>query len=277
MPRPFMVALLGLILIANAAPVALASPRDASTLAVNTPLYQEEWSEDGTYVEEYPVTEEVPASSGWVDENGIWHEAAPAEEPYVLPDYSGFTMPGLTPDTLTETVLTDIDAFWAAEFAANGNDYYAAGMIPVTEEMASSCGNFGPYDNPAAFCPQEDAVYYSVPLGQDIQTSVGDFAWITVLAHEYGHHVQVVLGIEHENSIDRELQADCFAGSYARRALQQGYLQEGDVSEAVLMNILGGDPVEMDEMTEGAHGSSDYRVTAFMEGYFNGSTTCMSY
>lgn len=277
MPRPILVALLSLILIVNAVPVALASPHDASTLAGHSPLYQEEWSEDGTYVEEYPVTEEVPANGGWVDENGVWHDPAAAEEPYVEPDYSGFMMPGLTPDNLTETVLTDIDAFWAAEFAANGNDYYAAGMIPVTEEMSSSCGPFGPYDNPAAFCPLEDAIYYSVPLGQDIQTSVGDFGWITVLAHEYGHHVQLVLGIEHEQSIDRELQADCFAGAYARRALQQGFLQEGDVTEAVLMNILGGDPVEMDEMTQGAHGSSDYRVTAFMESYFNGSTTCMSY
>lgn len=294
MPRPFMVALLSLILGVSAAPSALASPIDASPSAGTTPLFQDDWSDDGTYVEDYPVTEDVPANAGWVDENGVWHESAPAdsgwvdengvwhestptEDSYTLPDYSGFTMPGLTPDNLTETVLTDIDAFWAAEFAANGNAYYAAGLIPVTEELYSSCGTLGPYDNPAAFCPLEDAVYYSIPLSQDITTSVGDFAWITVLAHEYGHHVQLVLGIEHELSIDRELQADCLAGAYARRALQQGYLQEGDVTEAVLMNILGGDPVEMDEMTQGAHGSSDYRVTAFMEGYFNGSTTCMSY
>lgn len=276
MPRPFMVALLSCILIASAVPAAFASPRDAS-LPGTQPLFQDNWSDDGTYVEDYPVTDEVPVDPGWVDENGVWHPSAAADEPYELPDYSGFTMPGLTPDNLTESVLTDIDAFWAAEFAANGNDYYAAGMIPVTEEMNSSCGAFGPYDNPAAFCPLEDAVYYSVPLSQDITTSVGDFAWITVLAHEYGHHIQQVLGIEHELSIDRELQADCFAGSYARRALQQGFLQEGDVTEAVLMNILGGDPVEMDETTQGAHGSSDYRVTAFMEGYFSGSTACMSY
>ena len=98
MPRPFMVALLSLILLVNAAPGTFAASRDAAPLAASTPLYQEEWSEDGTYVEEYPVTDEVPAANGWVDENGVWHEAAPAEEPYQLPDYSGFTMPGLAPD-----------------------------------------------------------------------------------------------------------------------------------------------------------------------------------
>ena len=43
------------------------------------------------------------------------------------------------------------------------------------------------------------------------------------------------------------------------------------------MAMLGGDPVELDETVEGAHGSSDYRVTSFMEGYFNGSATCLAY
>ena len=201
-----------------------------------------------------------------------FQEDVPAED-----ELSSFTMPGLTPDTLTVTVLGDIDAFWAAELGALGRDYYAAGMIPVSDVVYSSCGQFGPYDNPAAYCPLDQAVYYSVPLGQEIQTSVGDFAWITVLAHEWGHHVQVLLGIEPEQTIDRELQADCLAGAYAQRALQQGFLQEGDVTEAVVMTILSGDPIEMEEMADGAHGSSDYRVTSFMEGYFNGAATCLAY
>jgi predicted metalloprotease len=192
-------------------------------------------------------------------------------------EFSGFTMPGLTPDNMTESVLNDIDAFWAEELAAQGKDYYPAGKSPVTEVVYSSCGQFGPYDNPAAFCPLDDTVYYSVPLSQDITTQIGDFAWITVLAHEWGHHVQLVLGIEHELTIDRELQADCFAGAYAQRALRQGFLQEGDVTEAMVMNIMSGDPIEMEEMADGAHGSSDYRVTSFMEGYFNGTAACLAH
>jgi predicted metalloprotease len=192
-------------------------------------------------------------------------------------ELSSFTMPGLAPDNFTETVLADIDAFWAGELGNMGYDYYAAGMIPVSDIVYSSCGEFGPYDNPAAYCPLDEALYYSAPLSQEIQTTVGDFAWITVLAHEWGHHLQILLGIEHELSIDRELQADCFSGAYAQHALQVGFLQEGDVTEGALMTILGGDPIEMDEMTEGAHGSSDYRLTAFMEGYFNGAGTCLEY
>jgi predicted metalloprotease len=201
-----------------------------------------------------------------------FQEEVPAED-----EFSSFTMPGLTTDNFSETVLADVDAFWAAELGALGYDYYAAEIVPISETVASSCGQFGPYDNPAAYCPLDESVYYSVPLGQDIQATVGDFAWITVLAHEWGHHVQVLLGIVPDYTIDRELQADCFAGAYAQRALQQGFLQEGDVTEAVVMTILSGDPVEMEEMVDGAHGSSDYRVTAFMEGYFNGAATCLAY
>lgn len=225
------------------------------------------------------------ASETWVDPNATgetwsdptatdtWTDPA-AEETWTQPDFSGFTMPGLTPDNLTDSVLADIDAFWAEEFAARGVSYYAADIVPVSETMTTNCGPFGPYDNPAAFCPLEDAIYYSVPLSSDVTSQVGDFAWITVLAHEWGHHVQLLMNIEPAMSMERELQADCFAGSYAQRALLNGFLQEGDVSEAVMMNIMGGDPVEISETAAGAHGSSDYRVTAFMQGYFNGADVC---
>jgi predicted metalloprotease len=223
------------------------------------------------------VAAAVTVSTPLIDVQPRFQEEGVADEAIAEDEYSSFTMPGLAPDNLTETVLADIDAFWAGELANLGHDYYSAGMVPVTDVVQSSCGQFGPYDNPAAYCPADDSVYYSVPLGQEIQTTVGDYAWITVLAHEWGHHVQVVLGITPELTIDRELQADCFSGAYAQRALQQGFLQEGDISEAVMMAILSGDPIELDEMADGAHGSGDYRVTSFMEGYFNGAATCLEY
>jgi hypothetical protein len=225
------------------------------------------------------------AAETWVDPNATgetwtdpaatdtWTDPA-AEETWTQPEFSGFTMPGLTPDNLTESVLADIDAFWATEFAARGVTYKAAEVVPVSDTMSTNCGPFGPYDNPAAFCPLEDAIYYSVPLSSDVTSAVGDFAWITVLAHEWGHHVQLLMNIETRMSMERELQADCFAGAYAQRALLNGFLQEGDVTEAVVMNIMGGDPVELSNTAQGAHGSSDYRVTAFMQGYFNGANVC---
>ncbi|MCA9879738.1 MAG: neutral zinc metallopeptidase [Thermomicrobiales bacterium] len=292
MPRRPLLAL-ALALLIGAAPVpALAAP-DVVAVPQAT-LSQEEWVQDAngewvpaeTWTGADPAAAWTPpettaseawydpATDTWVDPNaGAWAEPA-ADDGWVQPEFSGFTMPGLTPDNLTETVLSDIDAFWAEEFAARGVTYYAAEIVPVTDTMTTNCGPFGPYDNPAAFCPLEDAIYYSVPLSSDVSTQVGDFAWITVLAHEWGHHVQLLMGIEAAMSMERELQADCFAGAYAQRALLNGFLQEGDVTEAVVMNILGGDPVELSETAQGAHGSSDYRVTAFMQGYFNGADRC---
>ena len=223
------------------------------------------------------VTAGFPAAAAPITGRAPAPDVAHAQDEAIFEDgFLAFNMPGITPDNITEMVLVDIDAFWAAEFAANQLDYYAAGSMPVSDVVFSSCGEFGPYDNPAAFCPLDDTVYHSVPLSQEIRTTVGDFAWIAILAHEWGHHVQHLLAIDPELTIDRELQADCFSGAYAQRALQQGFLQEGDITEAVVITILSADPIDMEEMAPGAHGSGDYRVTSFMQGYFGGSPSCLA-
>lgn len=272
MPRRSLLALLFAVFL-GAMPLAVVAAPMPGVMQPQT-LHQDEATSQETWTDPATVDtwSDPAAGETWTDPNVSGEEAYVAEE-----DLSGFTMPGMTPDNFTDSVLADIDAFWSEEFALNGNNYYPAEIVPVTEVVASQCGDFGPYDNPAAFCPLEDIVYYSVPLSSDINTAVGDFAWITVLAHEWGHHVQFLLGIEPALTIDRELQADCFAGAYAQRAQRMGFLQEGDVTEALVMNIMSGDPVEMGEDVHGAHGSSDYRVTWFMQGYFNGTTACFQY
>ena len=138
MSRRLIQALLVLAMVATAAPAA-ASPRDPGAPAA-------------TILTRYQ--EDPGANQGLAEDQ-----------------FSGFTMPGLTPDNLTVTVLGDIDAFWSDELAAQGKDYYPAGAVAVTEPVSSSCGQFGPYDNPAAYCPLDDTVYYSVPLSQEIETS----------------------------------------------------------------------------------------------------------
>jgi predicted metalloprotease len=260
MPRRLLGALCALLLASTIASPAVAAPvvsGDAGSIAGVRVHFQDD------------ATGGEAATDQWVDD-GSGDQALADDQ------FSAFEMPGLTSDNLTDMVLGDIDAYWSTALGAEGFDYYAAGVTPVTDVVQSGCGQFGAYDNPAAFCPVDDTVYVSVPLAQQIQSDVGDFAWITVLAHEWGHHVQTVLGIQQELSINRELQADCFAGTYAQRAKQQGFLQEGDVSEAVLITMLSADPIEMPESADGAHGSADYRVTAFMQGYLNGAATCLS-
>jgi hypothetical protein len=243
--------------ITSPAIAAPAVPEDTGSLASTKVHFQDD------------STGEDAATDQWVDD-GSGDQALSDDQ------FSAFEMPGLTSDNLTDMVLGDIDAFWSGELGTQGFNYYAAGITPVADVVQSSCGPFGPYDNPAAYCPLDDTVYVSVPLAQQIQSDVGDFAWITILAHEWGHHVQMVLGIQQELSINRELQADCFSGTYAQRAKQQGFLQEGDVSEAVLITMLSADPIDLPETADGAHGSGDYRVTAFMQGYLNGANACIN-
>jgi uncharacterized protein len=260
MPGRLLGALCALLLVSTIASPTLAAPA-VPTAAGNGAGSNVHFQDD--------VTGEEAASDQWVDD-GSGDQALADDQ------FSAFEMPGLTSNNLTDLVLGDIDAFWSTELGTQGLDYYAAAITPVTDVVQSGCGQFGAYDNPAAFCPIDDTVYVSVPLAQQIQGDVGDFAWITVLAHEWGHHVQLVLGIQQDLSINRELQADCFAGTYAQRARQQGFLQEGDVSEAVLITMLSADPIDMAETADGAHGSADYRVTAFMQGYLNGASACIN-
>src|SRR3954462_3477451 len=196
MPRRVTQALIALtLLITAASPAAAAAVVTVSTPPIN---WQPRFQDEGT-----------------------------GDEQIAEDEFSSFTMPGLAPDNLTESVLTDIDAFWAGELANLGDDYYSAGMVPVADVVQSSCGQFGPYDNPAAYCPLDDTVYYSIPLGQDIQTNVGDYAWITVLAHERGHHVRAVLGTEPELPMAGELQAACSSGPYASMRCSRASYKKG--------------------------------------------------
>jgi hypothetical protein len=71
-----------------------------------------------------------------------------------------------------------------------------------------------------------------------------------------------------------ELQADCFAGAYTNEAGQQGLLDSGDITEAVMVSADAGDPVGLPQDAPGRHGTNDDRITAFMRGYLDGVTGC---
>ena len=94
------------------------------------------------------------------------------------------------------------------------------------------------------------------------------------MAHEWGHHLQTLLGIAPAPGNTFELQADCLAGAYASDAGQRGLLDPGDITEAVAMAATAGDPLGLPQDTPGAHGINDDRITAFMRGYLGGVDAC---
>jgi predicted metalloprotease len=126
----------------------------------------------------------------------------------------------------------------------------------------------------AFYCPPEEVIYYAPAGLATHRRRIGDFAPIVVMAHEWGHHLQTLLGTAPSPGNTFELQADCRAGAYASDAGQRGLLDPGDITEAVAMSATAGDPLGLPQDTPGAHGINDDRITAFMRGYLGGVEAC---
>jgi predicted metalloprotease len=103
-------------------------------------------------------------------------------------------------------------------------------------------------------------------VGERLGTD-GDMAAVNILAHEWGHAMQQVLGISHSATKPHELQADCFAGAFANHAYQQGYIEEGDIEEAQMGMAQVGD-------ARNSHGTPKERLDAFSKGYESGVGVC---
>ena len=144
------------------------------------------------------------------------------------------------------------------------------------------------------YCPADQLVYFDLDFLVQLQQqfgAVGDLAAQYIVAHEYGHHVQNLLGVssrgqpaaaaepgpgQRSYSVALELQADCFAGAWARNADERGLLEQGEISEALNAAAAVGDDriqsqagmtVDPDSFT---HGTSEQRVQWFRRGYDTG-------
>jgi len=143
------------------------------------------------------------------------------------------------------------------------------------------------------YCPGDQKVYIDLGFYDDLKKrfgAPGDFAQAYVIAHEIGHHVQNLLGIERRAreaqqqnpsqqnalSVRLELQADCLAGIWAHDAQAGGYLEAGDAEEALNAAASIGD--DRIQKSAGArvspesftHGSSEQRVSWFRRGLQSG-------
>jgi uncharacterized protein len=189
-------------------------------------------------------------------------------------------------------VLDDVQSTWSEIFARTGRKYQRAKLVLFTGSTRSGCGQgsaeVGPF-----YCPSDGRVYIDLEFYRELDRrfdAPGDFAQAYVIAHEIGHHVQNLLGIqkqarrlaqggaeENEISIRQELQADCFAGVWAHETNRRNILQGGDVEEGLQAAAAIGDDT-LQRRSEGrvspeswTHGSSEQRVTWFKKGYETGS------
>jgi predicted metalloprotease len=188
-------------------------------------------------------------------------------------------------------VVGDVQDFWAQEFQAAGRDYPRATLVLFKGQTSTGCGPGSAATGPF-YCPLDSMAYIDLSffnqLAQQFEAP-GDFPQAYVIAHEIGHHVQNVLGIDdkvqeeaasggdqNELSVRLELQADCLAGVWARSTYERGILEEGDLDEGInAASQIGDDRIQ--EKTQGridpesfTHGSAEQRSRWLQEGYDKG-------
>jgi predicted metalloprotease len=192
-------------------------------------------------------------------------------------------------------VLGETEDTWSAIFQARGAQYVPPKLVLYRDEMPTACGTGSAAAGPF-YCPLDRKVYLDLGFFQQLSDEFqapGLFAEAYVLAHEVGHHVQNQLGIAdkvraaqeraseaqgNQLSVRLELQADCFAGVWAKHADQTKHiLEQGDVESALRAAASVGDDtiqkrargyVVPDSFT---HGSAAERTSWFKRGLASGS------
>ena len=194
--------------------------------------------------------------------------------------------------------VNSIQAFWDEEFASFGYDYSPAETVLFSDYTQAACGYASGATGPF-YCPNDQMIYLDLSFFETMTSRFGaqggPFAEAYVLSHEYGHHVQNLLGILETSgaarssgpqsmSVFTELQADCLAGIWVYHATETGYLEPisyEELSQALNAAASVGDDV-IQRQTQGyvvpeawTHGSSEQRLAALQDGLESGDVnTC---
>lgn len=182
--------------------------------------------------------------------------------------------------------LASLNHTWQPILDQSGVRYEAPKLVFYSQQGSSGCGAaqsaMGPF-----YCPTDEGIYIDTDFFTEMDKQMGaggDFARVYVMAHEYGHHIQSLLGTSakvrdlqqrspsqaNQLSVRLELQADCYAGVWAgknRDRLEAGDLEEGmraahQIGDDTLMKAAGRRPVE----AAFTHGSSAQRMQWLRKG-----------
>ncbi|WP_372869358.1 KPN_02809 family neutral zinc metallopeptidase [Planomicrobium okeanokoites] len=191
-------------------------------------------------------------------------------------------------------VLADTEEVWTEVFAEEGMQYEEPTLVLFTDSVQSACGTAGASVGPF-YCPADYKLYIDLDFYGELQrqfNAPGDFAMAYVIAHEVGHHVQNLLGVMQEVQplrnqlseeeynkvqVQLELQADYLSGVWAHHAQEMGYLEEGDLEEALTAAAaVGDDTIQMRSRgyvvpESFTHGTSEQRKEWFYKGFEAGN------
>ncbi len=191
-------------------------------------------------------------------------------------------------------VLASTEDVWTTTLRENGKQYEAPKLVLFTGQTPTACGTgqtaMGPF-----YCPGDRKVYIDLAFYRELESrfhAPGQFAQAYVIAHEVGHHVQNLLGIAgkvhraqqqsgkveaNALSVRMELQADCLAGVWGKRANDmRSILDPGDLEAALNAATAIGDD-RLQQQSQGrivpesfTHGTSEQRVRWFRRGFETG-------
>jgi predicted metalloprotease len=186
--------------------------------------------------------------------------------------------------------VNSIQQYWDGEFRASGQTYQPAKTVLFSGSVQSGCGaassQMGPF-----YCPNDEKIYLDLTFFNDLSSQFGaqggPFAQAYVVAHEYGHRVQHLLGAlntsqqsgANSQAVRVELQADCYAGAWSKNAADTGYLvapTAAEIAQALDAAAAVGDD-HIQKQTQGrvspesfTHGTSAQRQKWFNVGYQSG-------
>ncbi len=207
-------------------------------------------------------------------------------------------------DCLVAATADSLDAFWDATLKGNGYTYQSvSGVVLFSGSTDTGCGT-GTTDMGPFYCPTDQTIYLDTRFYGELKTqfgaSGGQLAKEYVVAHEWGHHIQNLLGImddidqsgtgPYSDSVRLELQADCFAGAWVKGASTTtdengvAYLQPptaAQLKDALNAAMVVGDDYIEQHLGSGTvtpeqwtHGSSAARQQWFRSGYDDGVGGC---
>ena len=206
----------------------------------------------------------------------------------------------LTPSEIEEgkfvkTILADNEDVWSKIFQENNLQFEAAKIVLFSGQVETACGGASSASGPF-YCPGDQKIYMDMSFFEELRTKFGakggDFAVAYVIGHEYGHHIQNLLGTStkmrqlqqgkseaeaNKLSVALELQADFYAGLWTNyNEKTNTMLEPGDIEEALSAAQAVGDDAIQKKMQgqvvpdSFTHGTSEQRMYWFQKGLQSG-------